>query len=339
MAEIENEELQPLEGLRSPVTVMRRAHKEARVRVGPRSPKRIRFGHRADMGSSGSETTRSTSELTHMHSSSTTGALSARRPSDRARRAPRRAAPCRWQASIRTEKACIGMAPRDGAREAVWQASPERPRRPGVRQIGGIGFVAAIGGIRHRAARRVKQAFNLVHCVVVSIWTPTLVTLMVSSTIFPLASPLIDAIRLARGESVEPLAALLARRGLYDRDAAHGLPARQRLADEEVDMRLQQPAGAELGIGNAVKTLDLDESIVTPVSGLVRIQMGKLPGASSSEPRWVTRARRSVPVPHDRFEHFGEVVLAFCGCPVARSRACGTGSAKQIVSRTTLTRT
>ena len=191
---------------------------------------------------------RSTSELTHMHSSSTHrrafGATSQR--SSTPSTAARNALPL---AGVNSHgKSVIGIGPGAMAREKQFgELRRERPRRPGVRQIGGIGFVAAIGGIRHRAARGVEQALDLVPLRrgVDSGADARHLDALVDD--FPFREPLdLDAIRLARGESVEALAALLARRGLHDRDAAHGLPARQRLADEEVDMRLQEAAGAEL---------------------------------------------------------------------------------------------
>ena len=123
----------------------------------------------------------------------------------------------------------------------------ERPRRPGVRPVGRIDFIAAIGGVRHGAARIVEQALDLVPLRRGVEAGADARHLDVLVDDFPSGEPLdLNAISLARGEGVEALAALLARRRLYDRDPAHGLAAGQRLADEEIDMRLQEAAGAEL---------------------------------------------------------------------------------------------
>ena len=116
-----------------------------------------------------------------------------------------------------------------------------------VQPVGRIGFVSAIGGIGHRAARGVEQALDLVPLrrgVKAGADARHLDALVDD---FPAGEPLdLDEIRLAGREDREPLAALLARRRLHDGDAARGLALRQRLADEEVDMRLQEAAGAEL---------------------------------------------------------------------------------------------
>ena len=58
-----------------------------------------------------------------------------------------------------------------------------------------------------------------------------------------------NRIRLARRKGGDALAAFRASRGSRDRDPPHRFAARQRLADEQVDMRLQEAAGAELEDG------------------------------------------------------------------------------------------
>ena len=58
-----------------------------------------------------------------------------------------------------------------------------------------------------------------------------------------------NRIRLAGRKGGDAPAAFRAPRGSRDRDAPHRFAARQRLADEQVDMRLQEAARAELEDG------------------------------------------------------------------------------------------
>src|SRR5579871_2412062 len=216
----------------------------------------------------------------------------------------------------------------------------KRPRRPRVRTVGGIGLVAAVGGVRDRAACFVEPAldvFPLRRCVETRADARHLDALVDD---FSTREPFdLDEVRLARGKGFEALAALLAGRRLHDSDAAHGLPPGQRLADENVDMRLQEAAGAELDDRECGQKTQISMSaLITPVSGL--IQIGKLPGASSSETRWVTSA--SVGTSPSRIAP--NTLAKSCGVALRLpssevSRLWNSGSAKQIVSRTTLTRT
>ena len=164
MAEIENEELQPLVGLEIA------GHRDRGVTAGKLEaglvldrPKRIGLGHRAErlerLGDDAVDQRIDPDALVL----DPAPRLRRNAPSGRAppSTAARNALPL---AGVNSHgKRVIGSAP------ARWRASKqfgelgrERPRRSRVRPVGGIGFVAAIGGVRHRAARLVEQALDLV---------------------------------------------------------------------------------------------------------------------------------------------------------------------------------
>ena len=123
----------------------------------------------------------------------------------------------------------------------------ERSGRPGVRPIVGIGLVAAVGGVRHGAARGDEQALEFV---------PLRRGVDAGADALNLHDliddrPVAEAfdenrIRLARCKGGDAPAAFRAPRGSRHGDAPHRFAARQRLADEQVDMRLQEAARAEL---------------------------------------------------------------------------------------------
>ena len=191
---------------------------------------------------------RSTSELTQTHSASIQrrAFVGASQRSSTPSTAARSALPL---AGVNSHgKSVIGPAP------ARWRASKSLASLagndrggPGIRPVGGIDLVAAVGGVRHRAARFVEPAldvFPLRRGFETGADARHLDGLVDD---FPCREAFdLNEVRLARGKGFEALAALLARRRLHDSDAAHGLSARQRLADKEVDMRLQEAAGAEL---------------------------------------------------------------------------------------------
>ena len=123
----------------------------------------------------------------------------------------------------------------------------KRPGRTRVRPIVGIGLVAAIGGVRYGAARGDEQALELV---------PLRDSVDAGADALNLHDfvddrPVAEAfdenrIRLARGKGGDAPAALWTSRGSRDGDAPHRFAARERLTHEQVDMRLQEAAGAEL---------------------------------------------------------------------------------------------
>ena len=60
-------------------------------------------------------------------------------------------------------KSVIGLAPGPMAREQeLGELGGKRPGRPGVRPVVGIGLIAAIGGVRHDAARGEEKALEFV---------------------------------------------------------------------------------------------------------------------------------------------------------------------------------
>ena len=77
-------------------------------------------------------------------------------------------------------------------------------------------------------------------------------------------------------------------RRLHRDDASHGVAFRQRLADEQVNMGLQEAAGAELDDRERHVGQISISALITPVSGL--IHSGKRAGDFSSEARWVASA-------------------------------------------------
>ncbi len=123
----------------------------------------------------------------------------------------------------------------------------KRPRRTRVRPIVGVGLVAAVGGVRHGAARGDEQALEFV---------PLRRGVDAGADARNLDDfvddrPVAEAfdenrIGLARRKGGDAPAAFRAPRGSRDRDAPHRFAARQRLADEQVDMGLQEAARAEL---------------------------------------------------------------------------------------------
>ena len=123
----------------------------------------------------------------------------------------------------------------------------KRPRRTRVGPVVGIGLVAAIGGVRYRAARGDEQALELVplrHGVDAGADARNLHDFVDDR---PVAEAFDEnRIGLARRKGGDAPAAFRTPRGSRHSDAPHRFAARQRLADEQVDMGLQEAARAEL---------------------------------------------------------------------------------------------
>ena len=145
----------------------------------------------------------------------------------------------------------IGFGASAMAREQEFgELGGERSGRPRVKPIVGIGLVAAIGGVGHGAARRNEQALEFVPLgrrVEARADARNLHDFVDDG---PLAEAFDEnRIRLARRKGGDAPAAFRAPRGSRDRDRPHRFAARQRLADEQVDMGLQEAARAELEDG------------------------------------------------------------------------------------------
>ena len=191
---------------------------------------------------------RSTSELTQTHSSPTQ------------RRAVRRRLPAVEHFEHHAAQD-LAVAGRQFAREKsdgfgagavarkqeLGELGGKRSRRTRVRPIVGVGFVAAVGGVGYGAARGDEQALELVPLrrgVDAGADARNLHDLVDDR---PVAEAFDEnRIRLARSKGGDAPAAFRAPRGSRDGDAAHRFAARQRLADEQVDMSLQEAARAEL---------------------------------------------------------------------------------------------
>ena len=132
-------------------------------------------------------------------------------------------------------------------KQELGELGGKRPGRTGVRPIVGIGFVAAVGGVRHGAARGDEQALELVPLrrgVDAGADARNLDDLIDDR---PVAEAFDEnRIGLARSKGGDAPAAFRAPGGSRHGDAPHRFAARKRLAHEQVDMRLQEAARAEL---------------------------------------------------------------------------------------------
>ena len=191
---------------------------------------------------------RSTSELTQMHSS----------PTQRRAFVRRLPAVEHFEHHAAQDLAVAGVSSHGKERDRLGagavareqelgELGRKRSRRPGVGPVVGIGFVAAVGGVRYGAARGDEQALELVplrHGVDAGADAPDLHDLVDDR---PVAEPFDEnRIGLARSKRGDAPPAFRAPRGSRHGDAPHRFAARQRLADEQVDMRLQEAARAEL---------------------------------------------------------------------------------------------
>ncbi len=126
----------------------------------------------------------------------------------------------------------------------------KRPGRTRVRPVVGIGLVAAIGGVRHGAARGDEQALELVPLrrgVDAGADARNLQDFIDDRAVTEAFDE--NRVGLARRKRGDPPAAFRAPRGAGDGDPPHRFAARKRLAHEQVHMRLQEAAGSELEDG------------------------------------------------------------------------------------------
>jgi hypothetical protein len=123
----------------------------------------------------------------------------------------------------------------------------KRPGRTPVKPVVEIGFVAAIGGVRNGAARGDEQPLELVPLGRGVDARADALNLHDFVDDRPVAEAF-DENRIRRADSKggDAPAAFRTPRGSRDGDPPHRLAARERLTHEQVDMRLQETAGAEL---------------------------------------------------------------------------------------------
>jgi hypothetical protein len=140
-----------------------------------------------------------------------------------------------------------GARARWAAEKELRELRGEGSRRSLIGCVRRVCLVAAVRGVRDHAARRIEEALDLLP-LLVGVDAPADacdLDLLVHDVAVSDALDL-HHIRLARGESGHPLAAFGILRRLYRYDPSHRVALRQRLADEQVHVGLQEAARAEL---------------------------------------------------------------------------------------------
>ena len=121
---------------------------------------------------------------------------------------------------------------------------------PASAPVVGVGLVAAVGGVRHGAARGDEQALEFVPLrrrVDARADAPNLHALVDDRAIAEALDE--NAVGQAGREGGDAPAAFRTPRGSRDGDGPHRFAAGQSVADKQVDMRLQEAARAELEDG------------------------------------------------------------------------------------------
>jgi hypothetical protein len=131
--------------------------------------------------------------------------------------------------------------------EQLCELGREGTGRLPVRPVRVVGFVSAVGGVRDHAARLVEPALDLLPALAGVDAAPDARDLDLEVDDGASGDPLdLDDIGPIFGKGCDAFAACRVLCRPHRDDAPHALALRQRLTDEQVDVGLQEAAGAEL---------------------------------------------------------------------------------------------